>query len=373
MTYMRISQNKQKKRRICMINRLKNFFFYAGTDCVRFERVKTKIQKANLTMTLVTSTFAIILIAAMYISSFNSEGVKQNRVVYLIGLVLSIAILLLALTLGKKHIGITPFLISLSYTIYYMYGIIIGAITDPDGKTVTFMVLLVFMPILFIARPVYITLATSIFVTIFVILCTRCKAGAVLSVDVIDAVVFGILGVSSGSVINQMKVRGYVLEQKLQEISRFDQLTKTRNRNAFEVEQDSILSFCKHSLACVYMDVNGLHEVNNEKGHEYGDKMLKYIASEIKKAFSEELTYRVGGDEFIAFVPDKEEREIEQAIANMNSELEKESYHVAVGYENSKSRHLRIDTLIKAAEVKMFCDKNRYYKNIANREVRNNK
>ena len=356
-----------------MFNRLKNFFFYAGTDCIRFERVKNKIQKANLTMVIVLSAFAIVLIAAMYISSFNSEGVKQNRAVYLIGLILSVVILLLALTVGKRYIGITPVLISLSYTIYYMYGIMIGAVTDPDGKTVTFMVLLVFMPILFIARPVYITLATSVFVTIFIVLCTHNKVGAVLSVDIIDAVVFGILGVSSGSVINQMKVRGYVLEQKLQDISRFDQLTKTRNRNAFEVEQDSILSFCKHSLACIYMDVNGLHEVNNEKGHEYGDKMLKYIATEIKRAFSEELTYRVGGDEFIAFVPDKDESEIEQAIAEMNAEIEKEGYHVAVGFENSKSRHLCIDALIKAAESKMFCDKKRYYKDIANREVRNSK
>lgn len=356
-----------------MIRKLKSALFYAGVDRLSFDRAKSKIQKANLTMVTVLSSFATILITVMFISSFGSEGIKQNRIVYIIGLVMSLSILILSITIAKKYSKIITLLIYLSYLIYYMYGILIGTITDPTGKTVTFMVLLVFMPILFIDRPLNIIFVTSIYQILFIVLCLLTKTGAVLTVDILDAIIFGILGSASGSVVNHMKIKGYVLEQQLQEISRIDQLTQMRNRNAYEFERYSIPDLCRHSLTCIYIDVNGLHELNNEKGHELGDKMLQQIAIEVKYAFNEDLSYRIGGDEFITFLPDKSDEDIRKIIQELVEKIEMKNYHVAIGYESCKIRHLSIENLIKTAESKMFRDKKRYYKNIANRDMRNQK
>lgn len=355
-----------------MLRKLKNILWYAGTDRNSYERIKPKIQKMNLAMTTTLSAFATILIAAMFFSSFNSEGIKQNRCVYIAGLIMSVLILLCSLTVAKKHPSIVTSLVSLSYSIYYLYGILIGTITDPEGKTVTFMVLLVFMPILFIDRPMHVISVTSGYMIFFIILCYLTKTGAILSVDVIDSIVFGILGCASGIVINQMKVRGYILEQKLHEISRIDQLTQLRNRNAFEFEKDSAPDLCKVSLGCVYIDVNGLHEINNEKGHDAGDKMLKFVASEVKNTFSDKLSYRVGGDEFIAFVPDEGLDEIEKVVQEMVDIIEQQGYHVAVGCKVSRIRLLSMDHLISEAEKKMIINKKLYYKNLATRDARTN-
>ena len=354
-----------------MLKKWKNFLLYAGVDHHSFERVKPKIQQTNTIMTTVLSSFAALLIATMFLFSFLSEGIKQNQMVYLIGLIVSSVISLISMTIAKKNTWIASFLIYLSYTIYFLYGIFIGTITDPDGKTVTFMVLLVFMNILFINRPINSIIITGIHVFLFIILCKINKTGAVLSVDIIDAIVFGILGSTSGAIVNHMKVRGYVLEQSLQEISRIDQLTQMRNRNAYEFEHNSIPDLCKHSLGCIYIDVNGLHEANNANGHQYGDEMLKHIAAQIKYAFTNELSFRIGGDEFIAFAPDKSLEEVEKTVREMVEKIEINDYHVAVGYEVAKVRHLSIENLIKDAEGKMFRDKNQYYKNIVNREIRN--
>ena len=354
-----------------MLRKIRNILLYAGVDSASYNRVKRKIEDMNLTMTTVLSTFATILITGVFLSSFSSEGVRQNRTVYMLGIIMSITILLLSVTIAKRHSRIITLLIYLSYFVYYMYGILIGAITDPTGKTVTFMVMLVFMPILFIAIPLHLIIITTLYVSIFVILCLFNKEGAVLSVDIMDAIVFGILGTGSGSVINHMKVKGFTFEQKLQEISRIDQLTQLKNRNAFEVEHDSVFDFCKHSLACVYIDVNGLHEINNDSGHEYGDIMLKFVAYQIRNHFSNELSYRIGGDEYIIFVPDKTAEELEKSIEEMNENIKKKGYHIALGYEITKNRHTPIDTIIKSAEIKMFHDKNQYYKDIANRQARN--
>lgn len=356
-----------------MFRKMKNILYYAGVDRASYERIKPKIQKVNLAMTTTLSSFATVLIAAMLLFSFNSEGIKQNKCVYILGLIMSLMILGCSLTIAKKHPSIVTLLVSLSYSIYYLYGILIGTITDPDRKTVTFMVLLVFMPILFIDRPMHIISVTSLYVIFFIFLCYLTKSGGILSVDVIDAVIFGILGCASGIVINQMKVRGYIFEQMLHEISRIDQLTQIRNRNAFEFEKDSIPDLCKTTLGCVYIDVNGLHEINNEKGHEAGDKMLKSIASEVKETFSDKLAYRIGGDEFIAFIPDKNRDEIEKELHEMIERIEKQGYHVAAGYNVSRIRLLSLEHLISEAEKKMIIDKKLYYKNMANsRDARMN-
>ena len=354
-----------------MLKKIKNIMFYSSVDPNSFSRVKKKVYKANLTMTTILSSFATILITIMFLTSFNSEGVKQNKNVYLIGIVTSVFILLASLTFAKRNFRFVSWLIFLSHFVYYMYGILIGTVTDASHKTVTFIVFLVFMPIIFIVPPANTIASTFFYTVIFIILCKINKEGAVLSVDIIDAVIFGILGSVSGSIINCMKMRGYTFEQKLQEISRIDQLTQTRNRNAYEIERDSIVDVCKTSLACIYIDVNELHEINNEKGHDYGDKMLCFVASEIKFAFSEVMTYRIGGDEFISFVPDITQEKLEEMIEKIKNNVEEQNYHIAIGYEISKVHHMQLDNLIKTAEAKMFCDKKRYYKNIANREIRN--
>ncbi len=182
---------------------------------------------------------------------------------------------------------------------------------------------------------------------------------------------FGLLGVASGTITNTMKVKGYVLENKLKEISKTDQLTQMKNRNAYELEYDSIPQKCKHTLACLYIDANSLHEINNEKGHEYGDKMLKYIAMEIKNTFSYEYSYRTGGDEFITFITDSSKEKIEALLLDMTNRIKSEGYNIAAGFEISKIKYLSLDDLIKSAESKMFKDKMNYYKNIKNREIRN--
>ena len=358
-----------------MFKKLQEVFLYTPVDHNTMDRIRPKIKKANLTMTTILSTFATALIASMLISSFASNGIARNKVIYAIGLLMSITISLISVSIAKKHSSLIVWLIYLSYSIYYIYGILLGTITDPEGKTVTFMVVLTFLPTLFIEKVSRIITITCFYVSVFIILCYRNKEGYVLTIDVIDSIVFAILGLVSGFVVNNMKIRSYILEVKLQEISRIDQLTQMRNRNAFEFEHDLIPSLCKNTLGIIYIDVNGLHEVNNEQGHDAGDKMLKYIASEVKNTFSEDFSYRIGGDEFIAFSIDPNEEYLQISIQEMVTKVEQNDYHIAIGFEIAQTKHLDLEGLIVSAENKMLNNKNTYYKNIAkhqhDRQIRN--
>ena len=214
----------------------------------------------------------------------------------------------------------------------------------------------------------------------FIVLCLMNKTGSLLTVDILDAVTFGILGSASGSVVNHMKIKGYVTEKELQEtreeledLSKKELLTTMRNRNAYLLERHEISDLCNYSLACIYMDVNGLHELNNTLGHESGDEMLIKIAKEIRHFFGEDFSYRIGGDEFVAFVLDKKSEEIDLLIKQLVEKIEKQNYHVAIGYERSLILHLCLHDLIETAEDKMKQNKEQYYRKNRHRQMRNNR
>lgn len=353
-----------------MVEKLKNVLFYAGADRTSIERAAPNIRKTNRVMLCTLSVIAVLLIGTMLILSFYMEGLRQNRIVYLVGAILSALVFILSFT-TEKHIWLLTPLIYLACLIYYAYGIFLGTITEPEGKTVTFVVMLVIMPILFIEQPIRIILMTVFCDMVFILLCYFRKTGGTQTIDVVDGVLFGILGIASGLVINQMKVRSYINERKLQEISRIDQLTGVNNRNAYELDSFLIPEKCRHNLACVYIDVNGLHEINNSKGHESGDEMLKFVALQIKNTFPRGYIYRTGGDEFVVFIPDMSMVDLGRVIVDLLKQVETKNYHIAVGYETMGAKYLVLDELIKAAEMRMLIEKDRYYKNLnKNRRVR---
>ena len=139
-------------------------------------------------------------------------------------------------------------------------------------------------------------------------------------------------------------------------------LTGVRNRNSFEMSMKEYPSLCRKTLTSIYIDVNGLHELNNTKGHEAGDIMLKYIASVLQAQFGKKDTYRIGGDEFVVFITDTASEEIEKKMNAVIHSVEKENYHISVGHATQTCSSIDMDTLIKNAEKEMYEEKRRFYR-----------
>ena len=93
--------------------------------------------------------------------------------------------------------------------------------------------------------------------------------------------------------------------------------------------------------------------------------MLKEVAAQICRRFGTELTYRIGGDEFLIFVPDRPEEEVYALCRELESVLEKEDYHISVGIQWETDTVLTA-SLIKAAEKKMYAAKKKYYEQEGN-------
>lgn len=147
---------------------------------------------------------------------------------------------------------------------------------------------------------------------------------------------------------------------EIQEQGDRDALTGLYNRNRYERDLSGIYERNRSSLACVYIDANGLHEMNNTKGHDTGDEMLRTVAGKIRRHFDTEYIYRTGGDEFVLFIPDADEEELRTQCEALSRDLTRSDYHISVGIQ--RERDIRsISGLIKDAEQKMYAEKKKYY------------
>ncbi len=143
-----------------------------------------------------------------------------------------------------------------------------------------------------------------------------------------------------------------------------DYLTKLKNRNSYESELSNYATMDCESLWCVFIDANGLHELNNEEGHKAGDTMLCTIADMVKKYFGENHSYRLGGDEFVAFAIDSTVEALMKKKKAIIAELTLKGYSVSLGFEGvSKTSDgiFDVDALVVKAEEIMYTQKREYY------------
>lgn len=89
---------------------------------------------------------------------------------------------------------------------------------------------------------------------------------------------------------------------KLQERSQYDALTGLLNRGA-TIEQVTALlessgESCKHTFMMV--DIDNFKSLNDSLGHQFGDKVLTDVATDLKSVLrSDDIIGRLGGDEFV--------------------------------------------------------------------------
>lgn len=140
-----------------------------------------------------------------------------------------------------------------------------------------------------------------------------------------------------------------------------DGLTSMNNRFCYERRLLEYQERQNETITCVYIDADGLHELNNTKGHEAGDIMLKFVATTVQNTWGTTDTYRIGGDEFVAFAFDKKEEDILKSMEDVKNIISKEGYRVSTGQCTDKLKGIDMTAFIKTAEERMYAEKRAHY------------
>lgn len=131
-----------------------------------------------------------------------------------------------------------------------------------------------------------------------------CKAHFMRADD--DQIVFAI------EIIDAEKRR----EKHLLYLSETDAMTGLRNRGSGEKKIKELMEQGKSGMFCL-LDADKFKSINDNFGHDVGDKVIKAIADCLKRCFRDsDVTMRLGGDEFSAYAVGVTNEEIGSVIIN---------------------------------------------------------
>ena len=141
---------------------------------------------------------------------------------------------------------------------------------------------------------------------------------------------------------------------------RRDSLTGLLNRNAFDDDVEFIQATHDKPLTVMYIDLIGLHEINNHLGHARGDVVLCELADAARAYFGDDNIYRIGGDEFVIISFAHSMAQSARQMGYMRQELLDYGCELSVGMAESDDGE-DIPDLVNQAENEMRKDKKRYY------------
>lgn len=342
------------------ISQLRNYL-QGGLTEEEYAQLAAEIQRDNRRNLLIFSAVTCLLFLTLIGVSFFSSIAGNNRYLYLSVFFPNILVFVVAKQSVKENSKLLQTDIYVFLSLLLIFGIWLGTVHIPDNPAVTFIAVLLIAPVLFTLRPSRIIALIVFYAVAFVIAANAFEPDWTARTDTLNACVYATISIVVSTYLTKVKFQRYLYASRAEYLSTTDLLTGLRNRNAFERETASYADSCKRSLHCIYLDANGLHEVNNTQGHASGDAMLKFIAASMQEEFGKSSTYRIGGDEFVAFIVDKSAAEVQRHITAFEARLEKEGYCCSLGYAGMQRPDIDVNKLINEAEGKMRAEKACFY------------
>jgi diguanylate cyclase (GGDEF)-like protein len=113
--------------------------------------------------------------------------------------------------------------------------------------------------------------------------------------------------------------------QREKELSRTDYLTGILNRRSFfELLEREVHRFYRYQrpLTLVYLDVDNFKAVNDQFGHQMGDRLLCAISDIINRQIrTTDIVARLGGDEFAILFPETDYSAAQVALNRLQNKL----------------------------------------------------
>jgi diguanylate cyclase (GGDEF)-like protein/PAS domain S-box-containing protein len=162
------------------------------------------------------------------------------------------------------------------------------------------------------------------------------------------------------------------MEEELKKLAHYDTLTGAYNRGyGLELlqRQLKLSKRDKSPLLLAYSDLDNLKDINDEFGHDEGDKAMVQVAKLFKSILREvDIITRMGGDEFLLIFLDSSLNEIPIIRKRLGKELvrlnqiSKKPYEIdfSTGFSNYDPDNPQLmDELIRIADQNMYKEKKR--------------
>ena len=149
---------------------------------------------------------------------------------------------------------------------------------------------------------------------------------------------------------------------KLREETAFDELTGVMRRAAGIAALDREVSRArrhKTPLAVAFIDIDGLKDANDKRGHKAGDELIRGLAEALRSGLrGQDLVLRYGGDEFVCALPGADADAARAKLSMIQAEAEKLAINFSVGVA-ALERSDDVVSLLGRADSEMYAVKSR--------------
>ena len=148
-------------------------------------------------------------------------------------------------------------------------------------------------------------------------------------------------------------------EFSLLQTTKKDPLTSVLNRHAYyadtEINPEQITGL-------VSVDMNGLKQINDTRGHAAGDEALTTLALCFLRAEKDsQSAYRLGGDEFVIICRQASESDVLDLVDRIKKNVAETEYSCSIGYCFAEAGTGNLRDMLKKADGMMYAEKARYY------------
>ncbi len=208
------------------------------------------------------------------------------------------------------------------------FSVVLGTYSRRSELAVAYNMLVTSLPMLFLDRPARMSAFIAGFTAFFCGMSFLFDKPDVMPHDIGNAIIISTISIMVNTYMIHTKAQKLVYERALYHQSEWDVLTGLRNRNSYEKRLKELPEKIQTGLAVVYADANGLHELNNDHGHDAGDQ---------------------------------DRNETNRKLHAAQEAIRAQGWEIAAGVAYSEKEGLDVNALIRMAEHRMYQQKKAYY------------
>ncbi|MBQ6104631.1 MAG: GGDEF domain-containing protein [Lachnospiraceae bacterium] len=298
-----------------VLRTIRNYCFYCGIERDEYNAIKKDAYISNFRVWRMLHIFMVGAFGFLYVCSLFKEIMSSNSVFYMSAFVYSVFAAILFFLLRKDSI-VAQLIIYLSISLLFLFACFITA-NKPESTATAFVCFLLVAPMFMIDKPFFMAIELVAASSVFLIWMHNVKPQTVWEYDLINVVIFTIIGIFLSIIANSVRIREFVLTRKLNIQKDTDELTGLKNKGALTRDVSRILTDNPDGKGILFvMDVDKFKSVNDTYGHDAGDEVICQLGRFLgRRAKANEIAARFGGDEFVVFVKDTDSRETARAIA----------------------------------------------------------
>lgn len=331
--------------------KVKNVLLYGGLEKEQLDHIKEDITNQNFhtirgLMHIEMVYTLIIILFHRHMMFFNQDSIFPYIIAFLVYLILFL--------LSEQ------FRDTFEHSVFYTYicviiinidGIIL-ALMHPTLPAIGLAVVYTTLPLLLTDRPIRLYTTMYLCALIYIVLLLTGNNSQTGFTDFWNIITYTLMVTPISMMVQLRRFRFLYHRYEMSEMEKKDIMTDVYNRNYYEQICHELDPF----TSVIFIDANGLHELNNSKGHKQGDKMLITIAQRLKQTFGDTSTFRIGGDEFVCFSKESKEKILEN-MTQINHDLKLHNYYISYGVGCDKN----IKAAIQTAEHHMYDQKKQFY------------